>query len=89
MDGGKNEGLEKYGGAFSTEGVAGHVDHQTAENQFLKNGGKQGEYADADPEFGIRFHIEHRFKDGLTFGIEFGENGTQISPRKVFAECCE
>ena len=89
MDGGKNEGLEEDGGAFASEGVAGHVDHQASENQFLKNGGKHSENADADPQFGISFHVEHRFKNGLTFGIEFGKKSTQIAPRKVFAKGCK
>jgi len=49
VDGGKNEGLEEDGGAVATEGVTGHVDHQAAENQFLKNGGKHSKTANADP----------------------------------------
>ena len=68
---GKNKGLKNYGGAFTTEGIARHLRHQATKNQFFKNGGKDSENPDAYPQFCVCFHVEHGFKYGLTFGIEF------------------
>jgi len=70
VDGCENKGLKQDGTFAGLKTLCGHGGDKSTEYVLLKNSGHEGQDEQADKQFWENFHVEHRFKYCLSFGVE-------------------
>ena len=84
VDGREHKGLKQDSASSGLKTLCGHGGDESTEDVLLKNGRHEGQDEQADKQFWENFHVEHRFKYRLSFGIQQRKRAGKIAQGQVF-----
>lgn len=84
VDGREHKGLKQDSASSGLKTLCGHGGDESTEDVLLKNGRHEGQDEQADKQLWENFHVEHRFKYRLSFGIQQRKRAGKIAQGQVF-----